>query len=67
MATSSANGEAEVYLYGSENGKYTKIVGEVEGLSTGLTKSFTADVPPGSYEISCKSDGKDLRVPVTAK
>ena len=30
-ATSSAGGETEVYLYGQENGNYTKIMGEVEG------------------------------------
>ncbi len=66
-ATSSAGGETEVYLYGQENGNYTKIMGEVEGLTSGLTKAFTADVPAGTYELVCKSDGKELRVPVTAK
>ena len=59
-ATSSAGGETEVYLYGQENGNYTKIMGEVEGLTSGLTKAFTADVPAGTYELVCKSDGKEL-------
>lgn len=66
-ATSSAGSETEVYLYGQENGKYTKVMGEVEGLTSGLTKAFSADVPAGTYELVCKSDGKELRVPVTAK
>ncbi len=65
-ATSKAGSEAEVYLYAQENGAYTKILGEVEGLSNGLSKSFTATVPAGSYEVKCESGGKEIRVPVTA-
>jgi hypothetical protein len=65
-ATSSAAGETEVYLYGQENGGFTKIMGEVEGLTAGLTKSFTADVPAGPYEVKCETGGNEIRVPVTA-
>ena len=39
-ATSAADGEAEIYLYGQDNGSYTKIMGEAEGLTSGLTKSL---------------------------
>lgn len=66
-ATSSASGEAEVYLYGQEAGGFTKIMGEAEGLTSGLSKSFTADVPAGPYEVKCETGGKELRVPITAK
>lgn len=65
-ATSTAAGETEVYLYGQENGAFSKIMGEVEGLTSGLTKSFTADVPAGPYEVKCETGGKEIRVPVTA-
>ncbi|HQZ84705.1 MAG TPA: hypothetical protein PLB21_03630, partial [Actinomycetota bacterium] len=65
-ATSTATGETEVYLYGQENGAFSKIMGEVEGLTSGLTKSFTADVPAGPYEVKCETGGKEIRVPVTA-
>lgn len=65
-ATSTAGGEAEVYLYGQDNGAYTKIMGEAEGLTSGLTKTFTADVPAGTYEVKCEVSGKqDVRVPIT--
>ncbi|TXH44616.1 MAG: hypothetical protein E6Q90_03490 [Actinobacteria bacterium] len=65
-ATSTADGEAEIYLYGQDNGSYTKIMGEAEGLTSGLTKSFTAEVAAGTYEVKCEVSGKeDVRVPIT--
>jgi uncharacterized protein YraI len=63
-ATYSGDGTGEVYLYGQENGAYTKVLGEVEDL-TSTAKSFTADVAPGTYEIKCEGGGSEKRVPLT--
>ena len=59
-------GPGEVYLYAEENGAFTKVAGEVEDLTNGLTKSFTADVTTGQYEIACKvgSDQVGVRKPL---
>lgn len=64
----SGEGPGEVYVYGEENGSYTKVVGEIEDLTDGLTKTFTVDLAEGKYEVSCKlvsaTDG--IRVPIEA-
>lgn len=60
-----ASGEGEVYLYSEQNGEFNTIVGEVEGLTPGIAKTFTVDLQPGKYEFACKVNDKDLRVPVT--
>lgn len=53
-------GPGEVYLYAKDDaGAFTKVVGEVEDLTDGLTKTFTADVTPGAYEIACKTSATD--------
>lgn len=58
------DGTGEVYLYANENGAYTKILGEVEDLAS-ASKSFTADVSPGTYEIKCEGGGQEKRVQIT--
>lgn len=59
-------GPGEVYLYAQENGEFTKVAGEVEDLTDGLTKSFTAEVTAGDYEIACKvgADTVGARTPL---
>jgi hypothetical protein len=63
-ATYSGDGTGEVYLYAEENGAFTKILGEVEDLTT-TTKTFTADVTAGTYEVKCEGGGQEKRVPLT--
>ena len=63
-ATYSGQGTGEVYLYAQDGEAFTKILGEVEDLTTS-TKSFTAEVAPGTYEIKCEGGGEEKRVPLT--
>jgi hypothetical protein len=63
-ATYTGDGTGEVYLYADENGAFTKILGEVEDL-TSATKTFTADVSPGTYEVKCEGGGQEKRVQLT--
>jgi iron uptake system component EfeO len=44
----------EVYVYGPEN----KIMGEVENVGPGTTRSFTAKLGGGAYEVACKPGQK---------
>lgn len=57
-------GVGEVYLYGSQDGEFTQILGEVEDLTT-TPKSFTADVTKGTYEIKCEGGGQEVRTTLT--
>ncbi len=63
-ATYTGEGTGEVYLYGKDGEEFTKILGEVEDLTT-TAKSFTADVSAGTYEIKCEGGGQEQRVPLT--
>jgi len=63
-ATYTGDGTGEVYLYAEENGAYTKILGEVEDL-TSTAKTFTAEVSPGTYEVKCEGGGQEKRVQVS--
>lgn len=40
----------EVYVYGAED----RVIGELENITPGLTRSFTVTVGGGDYEIACK-------------
>jgi len=59
-ATWDGEGTGEVYLYAEENGAFTKILGEVEDLTT-TPKSFTAEVEAGTYEVKCEGGGQEVR------
>jgi hypothetical protein len=63
-ATYTGEGVGEVYLYAEDGGAFTKILGEVEDLTT-TAKSFTADVTAGTYEVKCEGGGQEKRVPIT--
>jgi uncharacterized cupredoxin-like copper-binding protein len=58
----------EVYVYGEQDGKYTKVVSEVENIGPGTTRDLHADLSGGSYEIACKpgqtGDGIRTRISV---
>lgn len=57
----------EVYLYGEQDGKYTKIISEVENIGPGLTRELAADLTGGAYEIACKpgQTGDGIRTKIT--
>lgn len=63
-ATYTGDGTGEVYLYAKEGDAFTKILGEVEDLTT-AAKTFTAEVSPGTYEVKCEGGGQEKRVPLT--
>jgi len=63
-ATYTGDGTGEVYLYAKEGDAFTKILGEVEDL-TSAAKTFTAEVSPGTYEVKCEGGGQEKRVPLT--
>jgi iron uptake system component EfeO len=53
----------EVYVYAADD----RIVGEVEDVTPGLTRSFAVTVEAGSHEIACKpgQTGDGIRTPLT--
>lgn len=57
----------EVYVYGKEGDSFSKIVAEVENIGPGTSRSMTADLVAGNYEVACKpgQTGKGVRVGLT--
>lgn len=52
--TNSGEQITEVYVYGEDNKDFTKVVSEVENIGPGVTRSMSADLSAGTYEIACK-------------
>lgn len=52
--TNSGGDATEVYVYGEGN----RIMGEVENIGPGSTRSFVADLGGGKYEVACKPGQK---------
>lgn len=61
-ATWTGDKTGEVYLYGKEGEAFTKVLGEVEDISSGLTKSFTTDLQAGTYEVACKNESNEAGI-----
>jgi uncharacterized cupredoxin-like copper-binding protein len=60
----------EVYVYGlSNNGKYEKVVGEVENIAPQTSRDFPVELAGGEYEVACKpgqkGDGIRTRLSIT--
>jgi uncharacterized cupredoxin-like copper-binding protein len=57
----------EVYVYGDNDGEYTKVVAEVENIGPGTSRNLDVDLAGGSYEIACKpgQTGDGIRTPIT--
>lgn len=49
--TNAGSDVTEFYLYAADG---TRIVGEVEDIGPGLTRSLDVEPPPGSYLTACK-------------
>jgi uncharacterized cupredoxin-like copper-binding protein len=65
--TNKGSKTTEVYVYGEQDGKYTKVISEVENIGPGLTRDLTADLAGGAYEIACKpgQTGDGIRTRIT--
>lgn len=57
----------EVYVYGEQDGKFDKIISEVENIGPGTSRDLSVDLSGGTYEIACKpgQTGKGIRQKVT--
>ncbi len=53
----------EFYVYGAGD----RVVGEVENIAPGLTRTLVVDLPPGSYQAACKPGmvGDGIRTALT--
>jgi iron uptake system component EfeO len=65
--TNKGNQATEVYVYGDNDGAFTKVITEVENIGPGLTRDLTATLAGGKYEIACKpgQTGDGIRTPIT--
>ena len=49
----------EVYVYGKgSDGSFNKVIGEVENIAPGTSRSFPVELTGGSYELACKPGQK---------
>lgn len=58
----------EVYLYArGSDGQFDKVVQEVENVGPGISRSFSAELTAGSYQVTCKPGmkGAGIRTPLT--
>ena len=65
--TNKGSSTTEVYVYGEEDGAYTRVVGEVENIGPGTSRDLEVDLAGGSYEVACKpgQTGDGIRTPIT--
>lgn len=61
--TNSGSEVTEVYVYGEGD----KVIGEVEDIGPGLTRSLKVKLAAGSYTVACKpgQKGDGIRTPIT--
>jgi len=67
--TNKGSKTTEVYIYGQQDGKYSKIVSEVENIGPGTSRDLITDLSGGTYEIACKpgQTGDGIRTKVTVE
>jgi iron uptake system component EfeO len=65
--TNKGSSTTEVYVYGDDEGKYTRVIGEVENIGPGTSRDLDVDLAGGSYEVACKpgQSGDGIRTPIT--
>lgn len=68
-ATNSTSKELELYVYGQQDGAFTKVVAEAEHIAPGTTRKAKAKLAAGEYELACKAEGDEQgnRTKVTVK
>jgi uncharacterized cupredoxin-like copper-binding protein len=57
----------EVYVYGEQDGAYTKIITEVENIGPSTSRDMQVQLGPGTYEVACKPGqrGNGIRQKIT--
>lgn len=57
----------EVYVYGKQGGRFSKIVGEAENIGPGTSRDLTVKLGGGTYEVACKpgQKGDGIRQKIT--
>ena len=65
--TNEGSSTTEVYVYGEDEGEFTRVVAEVENIGPGISRDLETDLAAGSYEIACKpgQTGDGIRTPIT--
>jgi len=65
--TNKGSSTTEVYVYGEDDGRYTRVIGEVENIGPGTSRDLDVDLAGGSYEVACKpgQSGDGIRTPIT--
>jgi iron uptake system component EfeO len=65
--TNEGSSTTEVYVYGEDEGEFTRVVAEVENIGPGIPRDLETDLAAGSYEIACKpgQTGDGIRTPIT--
>jgi iron uptake system component EfeO len=65
--TNEGSSTTEVYVYGEDDGEFTRVVAEVENIGPGISRDLETDLAAGSYEIACKpgQTGDGIRTPIT--
>ena len=65
--TNEGSSTTEVYVYGDDEGEFTRVVAEVENIGPGISRDLETDLAAGSYEIACKpgQTGDGIRTPIT--
>jgi uncharacterized cupredoxin-like copper-binding protein len=57
----------EVYVYGEQDEKFTKVVSEVENIGPGTSRNMSVNLGGGTYEVACKpgQSGDGIRAKIT--
>lgn len=65
--TNSGSKVTEVYVYGQDEGAYTKVMSEVENIGPGTSRDMTVALTGGTYEVACKpgQTGDGIRTQLT--
>jgi iron uptake system component EfeO len=65
--TNKGSSTTEVYVYGEDGGRYTRVIGEVENIGPGTSRNLDVDLSAGSYEVACKpgQSGDGIRTRIT--
>ena len=65
--TNNGSSVTEVYVYGKEDGEYSRVLSEVENIGPGTSHDLRVSLPAGSYEVACKpgQTGDGIRTTIT--
>src|SRR5215218_699662 len=65
--TNEGSSTTEVYVYGEDDGEYTRVVSEVENIGPGTSRDLEVDLAEGTYEVACKpgQTGDGIRTEIT--